>query len=178
MLQALRLMQGQKDKEMKTKQKTQMKAKDQPITKKKQRLNPTKSRGKCRTEIILAIVETDRTFSPVTERSDDHCHEESFLPRRQLGWVGHCIHCNTHLYVTAQGSTEATLEHIQPLCDGGDPTDPRNLALACKRCNNEKGVRHDQHAGRGGRADEVIAALRMKRMQRWREPMQHVGGRK
>ena len=85
-------------------------------------------------------------------------------------WVGKCIHCNTKLFVTDHGNTDATVEHIQPLCDGGDPTDPRNLALACKRCNNEKGVRHDQHAGKGGRADEVIARLREKRAQRWQEP--------
>jgi len=68
------------------------------------------------------------------------------------------------------GETGATLEHIQPLCDGGHSTEPENLALACARCNNEKGVRHDQHAGKGGRADEVIAALKEKRMQRWRDP--------
>ena len=68
-----------------------------------------------------------------------------------------------------QGSTNATIEHIVPLCDGGDPTDPRNLSLACASCNNEKGIRHDKHAGKGGRADEVIRALQEKRAHRWRE---------
>lgn len=88
------------------------------------------------------------------------------------GWhyEGRCIHCNTHLSVTEHGETIATVEHIKPLCDGGEPTDPRNVALACSRCNNEKGIRHDQHAGKGGRADEVIAALQAKRQSRWREP--------
>jgi 5-methylcytosine-specific restriction endonuclease McrA len=83
-------------------------------------------------------------------------------------WVGKCIHCNSKLFVTDNGSTDATVEHIKPLCDDGDPTDPRNLALACRRCNNEKGVRHDMHAGKGGRADEVIAQLQAKREERWR----------
>jgi len=92
-----------------------------------------------------------------------------FHRRRQLGWCGKCIHCGTRLYVTVEGSTTATIEHIQPLCDGGDPHDPRNLALACSRCNNEKGVRHDMHAGKGGRADEVIAQLQAKRAERWRD---------
>lgn len=85
-------------------------------------------------------------------------------------WVGRCIHCNTKLYVTDLGATDATVEHIKPLCDGGDVEDLRNLALACARCNNEKGMRHDQHSGKHGRADEVIVALLEKRMSRWIEP--------
>lgn len=66
-------------------------------------------------------------------------------------------------------TTDATIEHIVPLCAGGSGTDLRNMALACKRCNNEKGVRHDPHAGKGGRADDVIVALTEKRMKRWRQ---------
>jgi len=84
------------------------------------------------------------------------------------GWMGKCIHCNSKLFVTASGETDATVEHIKPLCDDGDSHDLRNLALACKRCNNEKGIRHDQHSGKNGRADEVIAALQEKRDLRWR----------
>jgi 5-methylcytosine-specific restriction endonuclease McrA len=83
-------------------------------------------------------------------------------------WVGRCLHCNSRVFVTDDGQTLATIEHIKPLCDRGHPTDPRNLALVCSRCNNEKGIRHDQHAGKGGRADEVIAALQAKRDSRWR----------
>lgn len=81
-----------------------------------------------------------------------------------------CIHCNTKLSVCFNGVTNATLEHIQPLCSGGSPDDPHNLALACARCNNKKGIDHDQHAGKGGRADEVISALKAKREERWCEP--------
>ena len=58
------------------------------------------------------------------------------------------------------------------MCNGGEATDPRNLALACKRCNNEKGIHHDKHAGKGGRADEVIATLLAKRLKRWKDPVQ------
>lgn len=110
--------------------------------------------------MILSVVVTDSTFDLIHPREFGNTYPY---------WVGKCIHCGTKLFVTESGMTEATLEHIQPLCDGGNPTDPRNLALACKRCNNEKGVRHDQHAGKGGRADEVITALQEKRMARWRE---------
>lgn len=78
--------------------------------------------------------------------------------------------------MTLQGITDATVEHIKPLCDGGASRDLSNLALACKRCNNEKGIHHDQHAGKGGRADEVITALLAKRMLRWREPVQRADG--
>lgn len=67
-----------------------------------------------------------------------------------------------------RGETDATIEHIQPLCNDGAAIDPRNLALACSRCNNRKGIEHDQYAGRGGRADDVIAALQRKRIDRWR----------
>jgi len=122
-----------------------------------------------RAEVVLSIVATDNTFSPVVGRPtlEEFAHRLSL--RSQIGWMGRCIHCETHLYVTMQGSTESTIEHIAPLCDGGDPTDPHNLALACSRCNNEKGIRHDRHAGKGGRADEVIRALQEKRSTRWRE---------
>ena len=111
-------------------------------------------KGKNRAEVVLAIVATDSTF----RLADDDC------------WIGRCIHCNTKVFVLADGSTAATLEHIKPLCDGGEALDVRNLALACARCNNEKGVRHDRFVGKGGRADEVVAALLEKRMARWQDP--------
>lgn len=105
--------------------------------------------------VVLSIVETDSTFEL---ESDGY-------------WVGNCIHCNRKLAVAPDGATDsATVEHINPLCHGGEATDPRNLALACRGCNNEKGVRHDQHVGKGGRADEVVANLLQKRASRWRNP--------
>lgn len=148
------------------------KAKKEPKARENPEPKATRPKGKSRALVVLSVVETDSTFSPITGRPGGRGPEDPFLPRKHLGWQGNCIHCNTKLFVTESGATDATLEHIQPLCDDGDATNPHNLALACKRCNNEKGVRHDQHAGKGGRADEVIAKLREKRMSRWREPVQ------
>lgn len=115
-------------------------------------------KGNNRAEVVLNVVKTDNTFYVGLSHPPVY--------------VGRCIHCNSMLTVTMQGNTDATLEHIVPLCAGGDPVDPKNLALACSRCNNEKGIRHDKHAGEGGRADEVIAALLAKRLARWHEPGQ------
>lgn len=114
----------------------------------------------------MSIVLTDNTFE--AHRVGDNGWD--------LCWIGKCIHCNRKLVVdqrtgTREVTTDATVEHINPLCNGGESIDPRNLALACKGCNNEKGIRHDQHAGKGGRADEVITALQGKRLARWREPV-------
>lgn len=120
-----------------------------------------RSKGSARAQVVLSIVATDTSFN---------LYGDAKRGEPQT-WFGRCIHCNTRLAVTPEGSTDATVEHINPLCNGGEPTDPRNLALACNRCNNEKGIRHDQHAGKGGRADEVIAALQAKRQSRWREPV-------
>lgn len=124
-----------------------------------------KTRNPGREQLVMAIVKTDMTFA----------HHESVYDA-MLGsepvpgiWIGKCIHCNRKLGVSDNGKTDATIEHVNPLCAGGDPTDPKNLALACSGCNNEKGVRHDKHAGKGGRADEVITALQGKRLARWRD---------
>ncbi len=44
----------------------------------------------------------------------------------------------------------------------------KNLAVACARCNREKGKRHDHE--RGERLDDVVATLQKRRAERWREP--------
>lgn len=105
---------------------------------------------------MLGAAVTDKTFS-----------------RTQLDgktvWVGKCIFCNTKLVVADDGQSlgEATLEHIFPQAQGGG-NELSNLAVACGRCNREKGRRHDHTVTQ--RADEVVAALRERRMSRWREP--------
>ena len=137
------------------------KAKRAPTTEPKVTQKPGRPKGMNRSRVVLSVVETDNTFEMVTSCAPDPHH-----------WVGKCIHCNTRLFVLDNGATDATLEHIKPLCDGGDPIDPHNLALACQRCNNRKGIDHDKHAGKGGRADEVIAALQALRRSRWREAVQ------
>jgi 5-methylcytosine-specific restriction endonuclease McrA len=123
----------------------------------------TRARATSRSDVVLSIVATDSTFKPVVKEFP----EFNMYP---AAWVGRCLHCNSRVFVTDDGQTSATIEHINPLCNEGGLTDPRNLALACASCNNRKGVEHDMHAGKGGRADEVIAALQQKRDGRWREP--------
>lgn len=137
------------------------------MSKKKRRKSrkERRARPKHSPKLILSIIMTDSTFS---------FHPERNLPPGWGIWVGKCIHCGRKLGVTERGTTGATIEHVLPLCAGGDPTDPKNLALACSGCNNEKGVRHDQHVGKGGRADEVITALQGKRLARWRDPVVQV----
>ena len=84
-----------------------------------------------RRRLVLAIALTDSTFvrTPV---------------RGEACWVGRCLHCNTKLVVPEIGApaSTVTVEHIVPQTHGGDD-DLANVALACARCNNEKGWRHD-----------------------------------
>ncbi len=105
---------------------------------------------------MLAAAVTDRTF------------ERTRLDER-TAWVGKCIHCNSKLVVADDGRSlgEATLEHIIPQAQGGT-NDVKNLAVACARCNREKGQRHDHK--RGGRLDEIVALLQARRAERWRDP--------
>jgi 5-methylcytosine-specific restriction endonuclease McrA len=92
---------------------------------------------------------------------------------RDDGWVTPCLHCRSTLAVTATGAPlgATTLEHILPrswfrqrsarvLVERvGAPDDVRNLALACARCNQQKGKSHDADGPSSERAREVITAL-------------------
>ncbi len=104
---------------------------------------------------MLAVVATDRTFIP---------------DPRLGGYVGKCIHCRTKLVVMSDGQTSATVEHVLARAHGGT-NDPSNLALACARCNHEKGVRHDTRRANDPVLIERVAALRAERGRRWREPL-------
>lgn len=105
---------------------------------------------------LLAAAVTDKTF------------ERTRLDDRTV-WVGKCIHCNRKLVVADDGRSlgEATLEHITPQTRGGTNA-IANLAVACGRCNREKGKRHDHK--RGERLDAVVATLQARRAERWRDP--------
>jgi len=109
-------------------------------------------------ERILQIVATDRTFERAEVRGADV-------------WAGKCLHCNTQLLVGLDGAprSRATIEHIVPRAAGGSD-ELGNLALACARCNHEKGVRHDPHYATDPRAREVVDRLLARRRRRWREP--------
>ena len=109
-----------------------------------------------RSLLLLAAAVTDRTFERVTIDG-------------AVAWMGKCIHCNCKLLVADNGRSlgEATLEHIVPRTRGGTNA-VENLAVACARCNREKGTRHDHKKGQ--RLDEVVALLRARRHERWRDP--------
>ncbi len=106
---------------------------------------------------VLAIVATDATF------------EASRHGTRSV-WVGACIHCRSPLTIGADGRpvSEATIEHIWPQRHGGDEA-LANLALACGACNRGKS-RHDQRPKHDPRLAEIVAELRRRRAERWREP--------
>ncbi len=100
-------------------------------------------------------------------------------------WETRCLHCRRHLQVLADGEPlgHTTLEHVVPQAwfgkraaasltaqVGEDADDPRNLALACARCNHGKGKGHDARGPGDARAHEVVAALLATRLSRWRRP--------
>src|SRR5262249_33060335 len=63
--------------------------------------------------------------------------------RRDGGsWVGKCLICGGPLRFDAATGEGATVEHILPRSLGGTH-DPRNLGIAHRRCNGEKGIRWD-----------------------------------
>jgi 5-methylcytosine-specific restriction endonuclease McrA len=107
--------------------------------------------------LLLAAAVTDSTF------------ERSVLDGQTV-WIGKCLHCNAKLVVRDDGQSmgAATLEHVWPTSQGGT-NELVNLAVACARCNREKGSRHD-HGKNAQRLDEVVARLRERRQARWRDP--------
>lgn len=101
----------------------------------------------------------------------------------QSGWVTRCLHCRSRIGIHLDGKPwpGTTLEHVVPrawfgkraaagVCEGlVGPDDPRNLALACARCNHAKGRSHDANGPADPRAIAVIQQLRVARLTRWRE---------
>lgn len=85
--------------------------------------------------------------------------------------AGKCIHCNTKLVVDLEGReiSQATVEHILPRTHGGDDS-LENLAVACARCNGQKGVRLDPRRRDDPTLDRVISLLRERRRERMRPP--------
>jgi 5-methylcytosine-specific restriction endonuclease McrA len=89
--------------------------------------------------------------------------------RTEGGFTAPCLHCRSTLALRADGEAlgNATLEHVVPVSWFGKraaasivaglegPDDARNLALACRRCNHDKGTGPDARgpadAGRGRR---------------------------
>ncbi|MCA9707589.1 MAG: HNH endonuclease [Myxococcales bacterium] len=84
---------------------------------------------------------------------------------------GKCLHCGRKLVLRANGDpvSRATIEHIVPRHHGGGD-ELHNLGIACARCNHGKGVHHDGRRRDDPKLLAVIATLRERRQQRWREP--------
>jgi 5-methylcytosine-specific restriction endonuclease McrA len=122
------------------------------------------SAGRSRKRSILSIVATDRTF-------------ERKVIRGQPGWVGRCIHCRSAIAIAEDGEPlgSATIEHIMPRTHGGTD-DPKNLALACARCNSLKGVRSDTRRADDPKFVALVERLRQIREERWREPIEEMPG--
>jgi 5-methylcytosine-specific restriction endonuclease McrA len=86
--------------------------------------------------------------------------------------VGKCIHCGSKLTLDLAGRplSSASLEHIVPRTHGGtDALD--NLAIACRKCNLQKGYRLDARPRRDPKLSAVIETLRRRRRERLREPL-------
>lgn len=99
-------------------------------------------------------------------------------------WMTRCLHCRTRLQVAIDGEPlgAASLEHVVPrawfdkraasalvIRVGGDPDDARNLAIACTRCNHDKGKGPDARGPSDARAFAVVETLLGTRLGRWRE---------
>ena len=86
--------------------------------------------------------------------------------------VGKCIHCGRKLAVGLEGQplSDATVEHILPRTHGGSD-DLENLAIACGRCNAQKGYRHDCQRIDDPKLRRVIETLRARRAKRLRPPL-------
>lgn len=105
---------------------------------------------------LLEVAATDRTF------------EQKQIDGEQV-LEGKCIHCQRKLALRADGTpiNGATLEHIVPKNHGGTD-DLENLAIACARCNSEKGLRHDHKRPDDPKLREVIERLQERRRARLR----------
>ncbi|MCS6899525.1 MAG: MOSC domain-containing protein [Myxococcales bacterium] len=108
-----------------------------------------------RVRLVLSVIETDSTFRKELVRGEEM-------------WVGRCIFCQAKLVVPLSGeaSHRVTVEHIIPRHHGGTD-EAENLALACARCNGEKGRRHDNQDRNDPRRLEVTRALQERRKRRW-----------
>lgn len=106
--------------------------------------------------LLLQVAATDRTFDRKLRNGEEVLE-------------GKCLHCQRKLQLTADGTplNGATLEHIVPKNHGGTD-DLENLAIACARCNSEKGLRHDHKRSDDPRAREVIERLKARRLKRFR----------
>lgn len=117
--------------------------------------------------LLLLAVATDAVATPVDG-----------------AWATRCLHCRSRLLLASTGEPlgHATLEHVVPqawfgraaavplVARVGTADDARNLALACRRCDHDKGKGPDERGPTDARAFAVVAALLDRRLARWRDP--------
>jgi 5-methylcytosine-specific restriction endonuclease McrA len=108
---------------------------------------------------------------------------DSRAQRTGDGWITRCLHCGSQVGVRDDGVPlgTTTVEHIVPRSWFGrrgaeevvalveTAASPRNLALACARCNQQKGRTHDARGPEDARAVEVVKRLLHKRLARYRQ---------
>lgn len=113
--------------------------------------------------MLLRVAASDRTFE--TKQLDGDTVLE-----------GKCIHCQRKLALAKDGTplNGATLEHIVPKNHGGTD-DLENLAIACARCNAEKGLRHDHKRRDDPKLMEIVERLQTRRRERLRNPSETEG---
>jgi hypothetical protein len=87
--------------------------------------------------------------------------------------AGRCIHCTRKLAVDLDGNPlgRETIEHIIPRTHGGSDA-LENLAIACSRCNQGKGVHLDPRRWDDETLQRVIATLQARRAERMRPPLE------
>ena len=112
--------------------------------------------------LLLWAAATDSTFEWAQQNG-----------RRVL--LGKCIHCGRNLTLESDGKARdhATVEHIVPRHHGGTD-DLENLAIACARCNQDKGARHDSRDWNDPGLQGVIATLQARRRRRMRAPLEDI----
>ena len=95
-----------------------------------------------------------------------------------------CLHCRSRIGLAPDGEPwpGATLEHVVPrawfgkvsaaalVARVGTADDPRNLALACARCNHQKGRGPGARGPADLRARAIVERLLDTRMLRWQWP--------
>ena len=111
-------------------------------------------------DLMLLCAAYDRTFR--------------YSGGRHGTWLGKCIHCRRKLGLEADGKPHGgtTLEHIVPRTHGGTNA-PENLAIACGRCNAQKGRKLDVLPVHDHRLVSVIQTLRERRANRLRPLADH-----
>src|SRR5689334_23925186 len=98
----------------------------------------------------------------------DHIAQTDSTFTRQGGsWVGKCLICGGPLRFDAHTGEGATIEHITPRNLGGG-NDLRNLGVAHRRCNGEKGRRWDPPARRRRYQDRYTGLVDRLREERER----------